>query len=129
MPFNTQDAFAAAIERFEYKVWHAFFWASAICLCACCSRMQPPSTTPAPRSVPVRCQGSRFKPTLPTHHPCQGEYHGVFPVKCSHDKDLIRAVVKHGAPYGFGLEVRWPLLLLIYHLSSMLLHSGAELES
>jgi arginine decarboxylase-like protein len=53
-PTVPQQAFAAAIERFEYK----------------------------------------------------GRYNGVFPVKCNHDKDLIRAIVRHGAPYGFGLEVR-----------------------
>jgi hypothetical protein len=29
----------------------------------------------------------------------------VFPVKCNHDKDLIRSIVKHGEQYGFGLEV------------------------
>lgn len=35
----------------------------------------------------------------------QGPYQGVFPVKCNHDKDLIRAIVKAGAPFNFGLEV------------------------
>ena len=36
----------------------------------------------------------------------KGAYRGVFPVKCNHDRDLIAAIVRHGAPYGFGLEVR-----------------------
>ena len=32
-------------------------------------------------------------------------YRGVFPVKCNHDCDVIRAVVECGQSYGFGLEV------------------------
>ncbi len=32
-------------------------------------------------------------------------YRGVFPVKCNHDRDVVRAVVEFGAPYKFGLEV------------------------
>ncbi|KAI3425248.1 hypothetical protein D9Q98_009016 [Chlorella vulgaris] len=35
----------------------------------------------------------------------QGAYNGCFPVKANHDKALIEAVVKHGAPFNFGLEV------------------------
>ncbi|GBF89380.1 arginine decarboxylase [Raphidocelis subcapitata] len=34
----------------------------------------------------------------------KGAYRGVFPVKCNHDKDLIRSIIKHGEKYGFGLE-------------------------
>jgi arginine decarboxylase len=32
-------------------------------------------------------------------------YRGVFPVKCNHDRDVVRAVVEFGLPYNFGLEV------------------------
>ncbi|KAI8463251.1 MAG: arginine decarboxylase [Monoraphidium minutum] len=35
----------------------------------------------------------------------KGTYRGVFPVKCNHDRDLIGCMVRHGAPFGFGLEV------------------------
>ena len=32
-------------------------------------------------------------------------YRGVFPVKCNHDIDVVKAVLEFGRPYGFGLEV------------------------
>lgn len=32
-------------------------------------------------------------------------YRGVFPVKCNHDRDVVRAVVEFGLPFNFGLEV------------------------
>ena len=32
-------------------------------------------------------------------------YRGVFPVKCNHNRDVVRAVVEFGRCHGFGLEV------------------------
>ena len=35
----------------------------------------------------------------------EGAYRGVFPVKCNHDRELIKAILEAGRPHGFGLEV------------------------
>lgn len=34
----------------------------------------------------------------------QGDYRGVFPVKCNQQRHLVEALVKFGKPYQFGLE-------------------------
>lgn len=34
-----------------------------------------------------------------------GSYQGVFPIKCNQHRHLIEALVRHGKPYHFGLEV------------------------
>jgi arginine decarboxylase-like protein len=34
----------------------------------------------------------------------QGCFRGVFPVKCNHDRDLIKGVLEAGQRTGFGLE-------------------------
>ena len=34
----------------------------------------------------------------------RGKYQGVFPIKCNQNRQLIKAVVRHGKPYQYGLE-------------------------
>ncbi len=34
-----------------------------------------------------------------------GSYQGVFPIKCNQHRHLVEALVRHGKPYQFGLEV------------------------
>ena len=34
-----------------------------------------------------------------------GKYQGVFPIKCNQNRHLVEALVHHGKPYQFGLEV------------------------
>ena len=35
----------------------------------------------------------------------QGQYRGVFPIKCNQNRQIVEAVVKHGKSHDFGLEV------------------------
>jgi hypothetical protein len=69
----------------------------------------PPPTAPLPSCrrpfLAAHAPPSRSRRPVLRRASRQGAYRGVFPVKCNHDKDLIRAIVKAGAPYGFGLEV------------------------
>ncbi|GAB4817650.1 hypothetical protein N2152v2_004696 [Parachlorella kessleri] len=56
----------------------------------------------------------------------QGVYQGVFPVKCNHDKDLLRSVVEFGKPYNFGLEVGSKAELVMV-MSLLADHPGSNL--
>ncbi len=47
-----------------------------------------------------------------------GSYQGVFPIKCNQHRHLIEALVRHGKPYQFGLEVgsKPELIVALAHL-------------
>ena len=51
----------------------------------------------------------------------QGRYRGVFPVKCNHDRGMIRSMLRCGAAHGWGLEVgsKAELLLAMSLLAGM----------
>ncbi len=66
-----------------------------------------PTNDPHPPAAPCRIQQLQgcFATAIDVYK-YAGLYRGVFPVKCNHDRELLKGMIVSGSPHGFGgLEV------------------------